>query len=236
MRSRLCLMIVLVSLLAATAAAAEIAIDGPKETVVGTRPTRLNIVGIKVADLIAGGAGTSVYPRDAEAWDAASWNGDAYLLFWANKAGTYLVEVAFVHQGKLVWLKHEIAAKGDGPNPPPPPPPPNPYTAVEEWKAAVSPLSKFKLKSPDGEKLAAAWAEASKFARAAPAGSTTADLRKKLLDLGKPLGLQGSYAGLASAADKILAEALSLDVRPLDGPRAADLLQTMAWAAWEASR
>ncbi len=227
---------------AAIAAGAELAIEGPNEVAAGSRPVRLNVQGATVPELIAGGAKVVLYPREsAEVWDSATWGGEPYLLFVAEKPGKYLVAIAMARGGKLLYAEHQVLVKGGpNPNPPPSPPPPgptpNPYQAVEAWKSAVQPLSSFKLKSPDAVKLAAAWAEAGKFARAAPVGSTTADLRRKLIGVGKPLDLKGRYAGLGSAVDAILAGALGLDVRPLDGPRAADLLETMAWAAWETGR
>jgi hypothetical protein len=106
---------------------AQVAIEGPTEVQAGAKPARLNITGIKVTDLMTGGGKVSVYPRDAELWDAASWGGDPYLLFFTTKPGKYLVVVAFVQKGQLIWLEHEITAKGvPGPDPPIPPVPPVP--------------------------------------------------------------------------------------------------------------
>ncbi len=121
----------------------------------------------------------------------------------------------------------------DPPDPDPDPDPePNPYTPADEWLPVVEPLSKFQLAEADARAMANLYATAAAQS-AAGAISTTLELRQWLVEHGVKLGLQGKYPSLADTMDTIQATALGLDVRPLNGQRAAAYLETLAWACWE---
>jgi hypothetical protein len=124
------------------------------------------------------------------------------------------------------------------PLPPPPTPDPNPFQPAAQWQAIVKPVAAIKLQKADARALATdVYGRASiEVMAGGPAIATTGDLRDKLIQYGKPLGLQGRYPELAKALEKILGTALSLENRPLDRVQSAALLQTLAWAVWEAGK
>lgn len=161
---------------------------------------------------------------------------------------------AAIHSGpnKGIWrYRFPFPLAGDNPpappnppnppNPPDPPQPPpgpvNPYQPSSEWKAACLPVSKIAVGRDDATALAAMYAGvADVIAKADAAIETSADLRAELATRGKPLNIQGKYAGLAEAVEKAFADSLGMEVYKLDKAKATAFLKTLAWAAWEAGK
>lgn len=143
------------------------------------------------------------------------------------------------HQGG-VWqytLTLDAPSPDPGPEPDPDPDPkpdPNPYVPDERWQAAVRPILAYDLDRRDASNLALLYGTAGSQA-AAGALQTTLELRQYLVEHGTKLGLQGKYPGLGDAVDKVMADALGLDVVKLSD-HAPGLLQTLAWAVWEAGQ
>lgn len=151
----------------------------------------------------------------------------------------------------IVWAGSDGTAGGvwrytvviDGPEPgpdppgpdPEPDPEPNPWKPAERWRPVVKPLLAFDLEREDATAMGNLYGTAAAQV-AAGALTTTLELRQHLVEHGVKLGLQGKYPGLADTMDKIQAEALGLDVKPLNAERAAEYLETLAWACWEAGR
>jgi len=102
-------------------------IVGPTTCEANGRPIRLDVTGLNVEELLQGQGRLMFYPREGvELWDAASWSGQPYALFFANRPGKYLVLIVLVHQNQLVYAEHEITVTGEGPDPGPDPDPPDP--------------------------------------------------------------------------------------------------------------
>lgn len=103
-------------------------IDGPEKIVVGAGPAKFAITGATVADLVKSQAKLIWYPRDrVSVWEAATWDGEPYVLVSATASGKFLLAVSYVAGGKIVYVEREVEATGaDPPLPPGPQPDPQP--------------------------------------------------------------------------------------------------------------
>jgi len=115
----------------------------------------------------------------------------------------------------------------------PPPDPVNPYAVPSQaLRETVGPITRIQM-SPQGATALAAMYHEIGHAVLTDTVGTTAELRRRLIERGKSLGLQGRYAGLADAVDDALEQLLGLAIRELHSDDAAKL-DAVAWAIWEA--
>ena len=141
-----------------------------------------------------------------------------------------------------------IPVNGPAPKPEPKPDPTpsrNPYTEpVGNLLTAAREVAAVKMERADATSLAKLYeaamrlVESAQAARAAgvkPEIDQTDDLRRWLVENGKPLGLSGKYAGLADAVDAFLGSQLGTEIRPVADADAV-ALSALAWGIWEAGR
>lgn len=118
---------------------------------------------------------------------------------------------------------------------PPDTPDANPWTPTDQWSDKVQPILEFKLGRADATSMGNLYGQAVTRIAAGEL-KTTRDLREWVIANGKELGLQGKYPGLADSMNSVMADAMGLDVRPLNIERTTEFLHTLAWAIWEAGR
>lgn len=157
----------------------------------------------------------------------------------AGTDGQAMLRVLYVKGDTIaeaVYKVERIDVPDPKPDPKPDPTPdPNPWTPVDQWRPVVKPLLAFALDRQDSIRIAEMYGVAASQI-AAGAIATTLDLRQWIIVNGKELGLQGKYPGLADSMNNVMAEAMGLDVRPLNAERSTEFLHTLAWAIWEAGR
>jgi hypothetical protein len=117
--------------------------------------------------------------------------------------------------------------------PVPPPVSVNPYPApsTESLRKAVEPITKIRMSRVDSQEVAATF---HKVASQIPDQlKQTNEIGPALAALGKPLGLQGKYAGLSAAVEAAMFAMLTDDARQTSATDAI-MLRHIAWAIWEA--
>ena len=111
----------------------------------------------------------------------------------------------------------------------------NPYQPSPEYKNNCLPLTKFKFTRADADMVSAFYAGMGlEVSKADSSLITSNQLRAVLLVQGQSLCIKGKYAGLREAMEKVLIDTLTLKSWKLDKARTNALLQTIAWAIYEA--
>jgi hypothetical protein len=224
--------------------AGEIKIDAPTDYITPGKTVQIRISGLKEGDIAKSDitlwpeVGTTLIP-------ARTWGGEPFILFSADRAGDYLLKIVVPTPEGLASAKAVIkVGKAPSPKPTPnptpsptPEPTPNPYQPVSAWKDTMEPVIKCHLSNQDSQSLAKVYSNLSKAVQTESANfGTTGDLRTAIVKQAQPLGLQGKYPELRNAVEKIFIDSLTLENIPLDRVQASALLQTLAWAIWEAGK
>ena len=207
-------------------------ITGPGRALAVGEYAMLEITGMPAERMPA--ARVKHYPRgNVAVVPAQTWGGTPFIWFGAQARGTYLVSVSYaaaVDSQPYAELEIEV---GD-PEPTPPPTPVNPYTPADEWIPTVKPLVMIELSPTDADALAGMYASVAGELAGGADVQKTMDLRRVLVERGKPLDIQGRYAGLAATMEQVFTAALTLENRTLDKAEAVKVLHSVAWAVWEA--
>ncbi len=254
--------ILILLLLAATAAAGEITITGPSETHVG-ESVQLRIDGLpKVAMDVPFSETVEWFERDdltlrfsAPSGSAAAMDEELTMTvrpfrwryrleFTADAPGAYMLVTAWRHGDVEQLLIHRVEVAGPGPDPDPAPLE-NPFPAPStEARQAVGPITQISMSRQNANRLSslyeAAAAEvevslATKAAGVTPDLATTHDLNQLLTEETKQLDMQGRYSGLGAAVDAAATTLLGTTLRQVqdsDPPA----LRAIGWAIWEAGR
>jgi hypothetical protein len=170
-------------------------------------------------------------------------NGEPANVFWSKVGGEKYFELIVAENGPDVpdieiatyTLNYKL---GPGPGPDPGPDPDIPDTPSNELQQIVNNLldyAKNNIEEADRADLQSFYYDfADVVRRDTDLIETTADLRNTHVKAGKLMfqrtGIDGKYAGLPEIIDGILADTLTLEVKPLNNAEAASVLNAISWA------
>jgi hypothetical protein len=177
---------------------------------------------------------TATVPAKNYAWTCIPANkkwlaveGGKQVVFANRTVGTYTFVLATA-KGDVAAVAQHVVVIGEEVVPER-----NPWVPSSAWESATATIRTLKMSRADSIALAKLYGDLSTRLSSI---QTTGDLRAALVREGSALSLKGKYPGLADAVDKYLIASIRLENVALNREAAAPILQTLAWAIWEAGK
>jgi hypothetical protein len=174
-------------------------------------------------------------------------SGEPANVFWSKVGGEKYFELIVAENGPDVpkieiatYTLNYILGPGPGPGPEPTPVPDTPTPDLQADVADLLDYAKNNIEDADRADLQNFYYDFAEVVRNDSDGliKTTADLRNTHVKAGKLMfqrtGIDGKYAGLPEIIDGILADNLTLEVRPINNIEAAHVLNALSWAFYMA--
>lgn len=197
---------------------------------------QLPVDGLKTTDLPIARVG--VWPREKVTLvPARPWgDGSPFVWFVSGAEGSYLLWIACPRDGGLAYAEAVLVVGKPTPPPPPPEPAPvNPHRPAQQYQELLAPVTRIRLAPSDARSLSSFLAGLKAVVVAGGVG-TTADLRGEIAKGSSAVQLGAKYPALAVKLEEVFTATLTLKNVPLDKAEAAALLETTAWAVWEAGK